>query len=89
MLFQKFRRESGIGLRAPGGAVIGGDGLAVAGCLAETHIPGYHGGVDLAGEVVLDLLRHLKGQSGEAINHGPQDAVQFQPGIQGPTDDPQ
>src|SRR5699024_1024353 len=51
LLFQELRRKRGVGLRAPGGPVIGGDGLAVAGRLAEAHVPGDYGGVDLAGEV--------------------------------------
>ena len=39
-------------LRAPGGPIIGGDGLAVAGRLAEAQVPGDHSGIDLAGEDV-------------------------------------
>ena len=49
LLFQKLRRKGGVGLRAPGGPIIGGDGLAVAGRLAEAHVPGDHSGIDLAG----------------------------------------
>ena len=51
LLVQKFRRKRGVGLGAPGGPVIGRDGLAVAGSLAETDVPGNDGGVDLAEEV--------------------------------------
>ncbi|CAN4028075.1 RNA polymerase sigma factor sigM, partial [Dysosmobacter welbionis] len=85
---QKLRCKGGVGLRAPGGPIIGGDGLAVAGRLAEAHVPGDHSGIDLAGEVVLHFLRHLQGQIGPPVKHGQQHAVQFQPGIQGPADDP-
>ena len=58
-----FLRQHLIGLRAPGPGVIGADGLAVAGGLGQAHVPGNDGGVDLAGEVALDLLRHLEGLS--------------------------
>ena len=37
---------------------------------------------------MLHFLRHLQGQIGPPVKHGQQHAVQFQPGIQGPADDP-
>ena len=46
----------------------------MAGRLREPDVPGDHCGVDLAGEVVLDLFRHLHGQIGAPVEHGQQHA---------------
>ena len=67
--------ESLIGLRTPGGAVIGVDGLAVAGGLGKPDVAGDDGGEHLAGEVVLHFLRYLHGQVGAAVEHGQQHAL--------------
>ena len=48
----------------------------MAGRLREPDVPGDHCGVDLAGEVVLDLFRHLHGQIGAPVEHGQQNAFQ-------------
>ena len=56
----------------------------MAGGLGEAHVPGNDGGVHLAGEVALDLLRHLEGQVGAAVKHGEQHALHGQLGVQAP-----
>ena len=58
----------------------------MAGGLREPDVAGDDGGVDLAGEVVLHFLRHLQSQIGAAVEHGEQNALQLQPGIQGAPD---
>ena len=54
----------------------------MAGRLREPDVPGDHCGVDLAGEVVLDLFRHLHGQIGAPVEHSQQNAFQRQLRVQ-------
>ena len=59
----------------------------MAGSLGKTDITGNDRGIDLAGEVTLDLLGYLHGQIGAAVIHSQQHAFQFQRGIEGAFDD--
>ena len=48
----------------------------------QPDVPGDHRGVHLAGEVALDLLRHLEGQVCPPVVHGEDHALQLQGGVQ-------
>ena len=64
-------------------AVMGRIGLKEA--VQHTDIPGLDlvgADIRLAGEVTLDLLRHLHGQVGPAVVHGEQQALQTDGGVQ-------
>ena len=54
----------------------------MAGGLGQPHVPGDHRGVHLAGEVPLDLLRHLEGQVGPPVVHRQHHALQLQGGVE-------
>ena len=58
----------------------------MAGCLGEADVSRDDGGVYLAREVALDLLRYLKGEVGTAVEHGEQNPLQREGGIQSPLD---
>ena len=48
VFLNKLSRQLQIGLRASGKAVVGGDGLAIAGSLGQADVPGNDRGEDLA-----------------------------------------
>ena len=85
---KELRGKGGVGVGASGGPVVSRDGLAVAGGLGETDVPGNDRGVHLAGEVVLDLLRHLHGQVCPGVVHGQKHPLQLQGRVQSPPDQP-
>ena len=77
-----------IGLGPAGVGVVVQHGHSVAGRFGQTDVAGNHRGVDLAGEVALDLFRHLEGQIGAAVEHGQQHPLDGQLGVESPLDQP-
>ena len=53
----------------------------MAGRLRQPDVSGNHCGEDLAGKVLANLLGHLGGEVGSAIEHGQCHAKNFKPGI--------
>src|SRR3954451_24544521 len=77
-MVQDLFRELDIAFSTAGARVIGKDGLAETGGFGEADAAGDDGFEDLVFEEVAEIVRDLAGKIGPVVEHGEEDALDFE-----------